>query len=119
MNSIATHTVMDREACPLFHAAIELLGHRWNGLILQALIGGRRRFSQLRTAIPELTDAMLSRRLKDLESAGIVVRDVSSARPIEVYYELTNVGAQLLPVLDAIADWSNIWAQARSGEPEL
>lgn len=119
MNSIATHTVMDRGSCPLFHAAIELLGHRWNGLILQALIGGRRRFSQLRTAIPELTDAMLSRRLKDLESAGIVVRDVSSARPIEVYYELTNVGAQLLPVLDAIADWSNIWAQARSGEPEL
>jgi len=110
---------MNRDACPLFHTAIELLGCRWNGQILQVLIGGRRRFSELRSAIDDLTDAMLSRRLKDLESAGIVLREVSSARPIEVHYELTNVGAQLLPVLDAIADWSNIWARERSGGSEL
>jgi DNA-binding HxlR family transcriptional regulator len=113
MPEIASHTVMNRDACPLFHTAIELLGCRWNGRILQVLIGGRRRFSELRNAIPDVTDAMLSRRLKDLESAGIVVRDVRAARPIEVHYELTDVGVHLLPVLDAIADWSNIWARAR------
>lgn len=118
MPETASHTVMNRDACPLFHAAIELLGCRWNGRILQVLIGGRRRFSELRKAIPDVTDAMLSRRLKDLESAGIVVRDVRSARPIEVHYELTDVGEHLLPVLDAIADWSNLWARARRDSTE-
>ena len=110
---------MNRDACPLFHTAIELLGCRWNGRILQTLVGGRRRFSQLRNAIPDVTDTMLSRRLKDLESAGIVLREASYVGPIEVHYELTEVGAKLLPVLDAIAEWSNIWARSSRGASGL
>lgn len=97
--------------CPRYHAAIELIGRRWNGVILQNLLGGPLRFSQLRERIPGVTDAMLSQRLKELENAAIVNREVSTGRPIEIRYGLTPVGQELGPVLTAVATWSVSWAE--------
>jgi len=96
--------------CPRFHAAIELIGRRWNGVILQRLIGGPLRFSEIRRGVPRLTDAMLSQRLRELEDAGVVERVVSDQRPVQVTYQLTPVGMRLSPVLTAVAQWSNDWA---------
>jgi DNA-binding HxlR family transcriptional regulator len=104
----------DGSACPAFHEAVELIGRRWNGVILHELLGGPRRFSQLRAGIPEITDAMLSLRLKDLEAARIVVRDVSASRPGEVRYALDRAGCSLAPVLDAIAQWGEEWVATRT-----
>ncbi|WP_293781634.1 helix-turn-helix domain-containing protein [uncultured Aeromicrobium sp.] len=101
------------QACSDFHAAIELIGKRWNGLVLQALLGGCQRFSEIRGQIPEITDAMLSQRLRDLEEAGVVVRQVREARPVEIRYGLTDVGRRLAPVIEAIIAWSSQWADAR------
>ena len=107
-----------RSACPAFHAAIELIGKRWNGVVLQALLGGCQRFSEIRAEIPEITDAMLSQRLRDLEDAGLVRRQVIEARPVEIRYGLTEVGRRLAPVIDAIAEWGADWAATRSAADE-
>lgn len=115
MESMAADEVSSRSACPGFHAAIELIGRRWNGVVLQALLEGCRRFSQIRAAIPEITDAMLSQRLRDLEDAGLVVRDVIDSRPVEIRYSLTDLGQALAPVIDAIAEWGMEWAAAQRG----
>jgi DNA-binding HxlR family transcriptional regulator len=97
-------------ACPDFHAAIELIGKRWTGLILQHLLGGALRFNEVSDRIPRITDAMLSQRLKELEQAEVVERLVTVARPVEVRYALTPIGRKLEPVLDAVLEWSVNWA---------
>ncbi|MFD9701627.1 winged helix-turn-helix transcriptional regulator [Lentzea sp. NPDC059081] len=97
--------------CPRFHAAIELIGRRWNGVILQRLLQGPLRFSEISRGVPRLTDAMLSQRLRELENADIVERVVGPERPVQVTYGLTPIGAQLAPVLHAVAAWSNEWAE--------
>jgi len=106
--------MVDRRACPAFHSAVELIGRRWNGVIIDALLHQPLRFSELRTAIPDVTPAMLSQRLKELEADDVIVRSVSSDRPVEVSYSLTEVGRGLSTVLDAVALWSIDW----SGEGE-
>ncbi|WP_245886939.1 winged helix-turn-helix transcriptional regulator [Umezawaea tangerina] len=98
-------------ACPNFHAAVELIGRKWNGVILQQLLTGPLRFLELRERVPRVTDAMLSQRLKELEAAALVERVVTTtSRPVEVRYKLTPIGDRLAPVLDAVAAWGNEWA---------
>jgi len=101
--------MVDRRACPAFHAAVELIGRRWNGVIIDALLHQPLRFSELRAAIPDISPAMLSQRLKELEADEVIVREVTG-RPIEVSYELTEVGRGLSTVLDAVALWSIEWS---------
>lgn len=95
--------------CPAYHSAIELIGKRWNGVILRHLTQGAARFSELRAAIPGITDTMLTQRLRELEDASIVDRQVVSTRPVDIRYALTEVGQTLAPILDAVASWSNEW----------
>jgi DNA-binding HxlR family transcriptional regulator len=114
MDFIVGVVVADQNVCPVFHEAIELIGKRWNGVVLQALLGGCQRFSEIRETIPGITDAMLSQRLRDLEDAGLVKREVVDARPVEIRYGLTGVGRRLAPVLDAITEWGTDWAASRS-----
>lgn len=102
--------MVDRSKCTAFHAAVELIGRRWNGVIVDLLLTSSLRFSELRAAIPDITPAMLSQRLKELERAGLVSREVSATRPVEVSYTLTETGAQLSSVLDAVAEWSMSWS---------
>ncbi|MEC3951993.1 helix-turn-helix domain-containing protein [Nocardia sp. CDC153] len=97
---------------PDFHTAIELIGKRWTGVILQHLLAGPARFNELRDRIPRITDAMLSQRLKELEQAEVVERQITVARPVEIRYALTPVGTKLEPVLDAVRTWSKEWAAA-------
>ena len=96
--------------CVTFHNAIELIGRRWTGAIIQSLLPGRARYAALRDAIPQITDRMLSERLRELEGEGIVLRHVTPDTPVRVEYELTEKGAQLEKALRAIADWAEDWA---------
>src|SRR5882724_7511552 len=57
--------------CSRFHRAIELIGSRWTGAILQTLLQGRTRYAAIKTAIPDITDRMLSERLRSLEAEGL------------------------------------------------
>lgn len=72
------------------------------------------RFADLTRRIAGITDAMLSQRLKELEAAGLVLRDVRHGPPVEVRYSLTAVGSSLAPVLESIAKWSVTWGSALS-----
>lgn len=95
--------------CPRFHRAVELIGRRWTGALLQMLMVGPRRYSDLRDAVPEISDRMLSERLKELEAEGIVLRNVSADTPVRVAYELTDKGRALHEPLRAIGEWAEEW----------
>jgi len=97
------------ELCARFHRASELIGRRWTGAIIFVLLKSRCRFATLRTAIPEITDRMLSERLQELEQEGIVERTVVPETPVRVEYALTRKGRALASAMDAIAEWAHKW----------
>lgn len=95
--------------CPLYHHAVELIGRRWSGVILRAMLSGVCRFSELAAAIPELSDRMLSERLKEFEAEGIVARTIFDATPVRVEYTLTPKGEALGDVMASISRWASEW----------
>ena len=95
--------------CPYFHRAIELIGARWTGAILRAMLAGVTRFTDLSGIIPGLSDRMLSERLKELEAEGIVVREVTPSTPVRIEYHLTEKGQALASVLESVSGWANDW----------
>jgi len=97
--------------CPYFHEAIELLGKRWSGAIVHELLTGPKRFSELSHTIPQISDRLLSIRLKELEACGIVTREVYDDSPVRVDYALTPKGRALDPSLKAIRAWAREWLQ--------
>ena len=101
--------------CPLYHEAIELIGKRWTGAIVQVLMGGPLRFSEIAQAIPALSDRLISERLKELEARGLVDRTVIPGPPVRVEYQLTDVGRDLEPALEEIRRWANRWL--KTGAP--
>ncbi|MHB1846002.1 MAG: winged helix-turn-helix transcriptional regulator [Deltaproteobacteria bacterium] len=98
--------------CPRFQLAVDLLGKRWTGLILNALLRGPTRFGALAASLEVVSERMLSERLKELEAEGIVARRVLTAAPIGVEYELTPKGRALREVFDAIGRWAERWVEA-------
>src|SRR5215469_6901147 len=91
----ATGTDAKSNCCPLYHEAVELVGRRWTGAILQVLMDGPLRFSEVAQAIPELSDRLLSERMKELEARGIVERTVIPGPPLRVEYSLSQMGNEL------------------------
>ncbi len=81
--------------CSLYHHAVELVGKRWTGAILSVLMDGPLRFSEVKTLVPDLSDRLLSERLKELEGEGIVERRVQDELPARVEYTLTEKGRAL------------------------
>jgi DNA-binding HxlR family transcriptional regulator len=98
--------------CARFHKAVELIGRRWSGAIIQILLQRPSRYAQLRAAIPDITDRMLSERLRELEDEQIVVRTVVPETPVRVEYSLTPKGRALAPALTAIGHWAEKWVSA-------
>ena len=95
--------------CPLYHEAVELVGRRWTGAILAVLMEGALRFSEIAQAVPELSDRLLSERMKELERRGMVERRVISGPPLKVEYSLSQMGQELGPALSEIERWANRW----------
>ena len=96
--------------CPYYHQAVELIGRRWTGAILEILIqSGPLRFSTIAAAVPDLSDRMLSDRLKELESHRLVERTVYPGPPVRVQYALTHAGLQLAPALEELKRWAQRW----------
>ena len=103
--------------CAQFHHAVELIGGRWTGAIIRAMLSGITRFSDLTHAIPGLSDRMLSERLKELEAEGVVVRTVIPETPVRVEYSLTEKGRALGSVVESISAWSGDWVPAPDTAP--
>ena len=98
------------QCCPRYHEAVELVGKRWTGAILYVLLhGGRRRFTEIANAVPDLSDRLLSERMKELEARGIVMRHVSDGTPTKVSYELTEKGRELAPAMAELKTWADRW----------
>ncbi len=102
--------------CARFHRAIELIGSRWTGAILQTLLQGRCRYAAIKGAIPEITDRMLSERLRSLEAEGLVERAVIPETPVRVEYELTTKGRELQSALREIGSWAERWIPLEENE---
>lgn len=97
------------ELCPRFHRAVELIGRRWTGAIVQVLLAGPRRFNELLATIPGLSDRLLTERLRELESEGVLRRVVSPGPPVKVEYVLSKCGRELEPVLHELGTWAERW----------
>jgi DNA-binding HxlR family transcriptional regulator len=95
--------------CPRYEHAIQLLGKRWTGLLLDALMEGPRRFCELTATVEGLSDRVLSDRLRELEVEGVVERIVYPQIPVRVEYKLTEKGLDLRPVVEAIHKWAEKW----------
>jgi DNA-binding HxlR family transcriptional regulator len=102
--------------CARFHQAVELIGGRWTGAIIQTLIQGKTRYALIKSAIPDITDRMLSERLRFLESEELVTRRVVPESPIRVEYELTEKGATLESSLHEIGAWAERWISLEPAE---
>ena len=95
--------------CALYHRAVELVGKRWTGAILLVLMDGPARFSEIKQLVPDLSDRLLSERMKELEAEGIVTRRVIADTPVRVQYELTPKGRALEPAVRALKSWARDW----------
>ncbi len=91
--------------CAPFLSAMEIIGKRWNGALVQVLRDGPLRFVELKNAVPGISDAVLTTRLGELLQCELVAREPSSRSP----YSLTEKGAALLPILDDLTAWSAKW----------
>jgi DNA-binding HxlR family transcriptional regulator len=101
--------------CNRFHQAVELIGGRWTGAIIQALLRGPTRYGVIRATIPDISDRMLSDRLRILEAEGVVKRKVVPETPVRIEYELTEKGRALDGALGAIAEWAEKWIPVEPG----
>ncbi|MGH2716102.1 MAG: winged helix-turn-helix transcriptional regulator [Thermoleophilaceae bacterium] len=95
--------------CSAYHAAIELIGKRWTGAIVFVLLDGPLRFSEVKMLVPDLSDRLLSERLKELESEGIVERRTSHDLPVRIEYSLTEKGRALEPAVRSLKVWARSW----------
>ncbi|MEX1238774.1 MAG: winged helix-turn-helix transcriptional regulator [Cyclobacteriaceae bacterium] len=100
-----------------FHCALDVtmhfIGGKWKTVVLWYLRKDKKRFSELKRLIPNITEKMLSLQLKDLERHGIVGRKVYPEIPPRVEYFLTDFGRSLVPMLEEIARWGRNLAQAK------
>lgn len=103
--------------CPIAKAS-ELLGERWMLLILRELFLGSHRYSELQRGLSRISPTLLTKRLKQQEEAGIVVRKVRQGRKGHEYF-LTRAGKELSPLMENLAVWGMRWARGQLRDDEL
>lgn len=106
------------QVCSRFHRAVELIGSRWTGAIIQTLLQGKTRYALIKAAIPDITDRMLSERLRSLEAEELVTRWVFADSPVRVEYELTEKGRSLENALHEIGAWAEQWIPLESPQDD-
>jgi DNA-binding HxlR family transcriptional regulator len=96
--------------CPQYHEAIELIGRRWTGAIIAVLLMREPlRFSDIAACVPDISDRLLSERVKELEQRGLVERRVEPGPPARVRYALTPMGRDLEPAVRELHAWARRW----------
>jgi DNA-binding HxlR family transcriptional regulator len=99
-----------KQFCPVAMAA-EVLCTRWTIVLLRELVAGSTRFNELRRGVPRMSPALLSKRLKDLEAAGILTRSKAPGDPELHEYTLTPAGNDLKRVVEAVGQWGHRWIE--------
>lgn len=103
-------------ACPV-EACAEVIGGKWKGAILHHLLGGTKRFGELRALLCGVTQRMLTQQLRELEAAGLVDRRVYAVVPPKVEYSLTSAGRSLEPLVCLMREWGTNHLSARAESP--
>ncbi len=103
--------------CPKYEKAVQILGKRWTALVIRALLGGSRRFSEITAYVDGLSDRLLSERLKELEAEGIVEKRVYPDTPVRIEYVLTDKGRELQGVVESVQRWADRWEPASGPSP--
>jgi DNA-binding HxlR family transcriptional regulator len=101
--------------CPVSKAA-EVVCERWTPLIVRELLAGSSRFNEIKRGVPTCSPAMLSKRLRELELAGVITRQVDGA---SISYELTPAGWELFPLIQGLGEWGQRWARSDYSDAEL
>lgn len=99
------------QVCARFHHAVELIGKRWTGAIISSMLTRSLCFNEFLAVVPGLSDRLLTERLRELESQGLVRRTVIAGPPVRVSYELTQSGKDLEPVIEALGKWAERWVE--------
>lgn len=96
-------------------SALKVIGGKWKALIVWHLSGCPQRYAMLRRLIPHVTEKVLIRQLRELESDGIIKRTDFQTLPLHVEYELSEDGKKLLPVFEVLCQWGNLRLHNDSG----
>jgi DNA-binding HxlR family transcriptional regulator len=104
--------------CPVAMAA-EIVCNRWTVIVLRELVAGSTRFNEIRRGVPRMSPALLSKRLKELEEAGVVARIASPTEPGVLEYHLTRAGRELQPVVEALGFWGQRWVDSNASLNKL
>ena len=97
--------------CPV-EAALEVIGGKWKGVILYHLLQDKKRFNELRKLMPKVTQRMLTKQLRDLESDQIITRTVYPEVPPKVEYEITDFGKSLGPIVLLLQQWGTDYLES-------
>jgi DNA-binding HxlR family transcriptional regulator len=106
------NTIMNQEVCPVLKTA-DIISGKWTLLILRDLSEGINRFSALERSLAGISPKTLSERLKGLEKAGIITRKSYAEVPPRVEYSLTDMGRDLIPLIDHMRDYGSKWLMDR------
>ena len=98
--------------CPVA-TTVNLIGNKWKLMIIRDLIGGTRRFGELRKSLTGISQRVLTQNLRELEADGLLDRKVFAEVPPRVEYSLNKTGRSLKPVIDALADWGTKYKNGR------
>ena len=107
-----------KQFCPVAMAA-EILCSRWTLVLLRELVAGSSRFNEFRRGVPRMSPALLSKRLKNLETAGVVTRKRIAGEPGVFEYHLTEAGRDLKPVIEAVGIWGQKWIESETSLENL
>ncbi|MEJ3404790.1 helix-turn-helix domain-containing protein [Rathayibacter sp. YIM 133350] len=113
--SLRGFTRISDDQCGRFTSAVELVGRRWSSGILLAIARGATRFSQIAGSVTGLSDRMLAQRLRELETAQLIEREVIPSTPVQVRYHLTQRGTELMSSLRPLVAWAHRW-EPEAGE---
>lgn len=103
------------QSCPV-ETTLRIIGGKWKPLIIFFLLGGMKRFNELRRLMPQVTQQMLTLQLRELEADDIVHRHVYAEVPPRVEYSLTETGRSLQPLLDLMLSWGETYLSSRGHE---
>ena len=99
-------------ACPV-ETTLSLISDRWKVLIIRDLLGGTKRFGELRKSVGNVSQKVLTANLRSMEEDGLLTRKVYAEVPPRVEYTLTETGMSLKPVLDAMQSWGEEYKRWR------
>ena len=112
------HLVIHEPSCRSFQDIVEVVGRRWTSAILLAGRRGARRFGEYRQSVPGISDRLLAQRLKELEAEGLISRTVIPTTPVQIRYELSADGEELMSILEPLVEWGYRRRRSRRGSAD-